>query len=177
MAIIRSVTGWWRYEELWIHHIAPWPGRAGAQSVPTRGLMCSKWSGFHTGCTGYTRHTHGSFLGLLPHSDQIILTWTHLGLNRTSSESHKITVFMFMITPVSGDGPCVILWASKSFLQVINEVQFLMIQTDECQKGRCKLHRFTSVWIKLLIKSDDWVWMLGPGRHWVGMTNVGLTSH
>ena len=142
-------------------------GRAeqAAQSLPTRGLMCSKWSGFYT---GYTGHRHGSFLGLLPHSDH---SCHPPNMDTPGTEIVKYD-HRARVSNVHSDAR-LLSW-NQPFVKWV--LKYWMNQKDECQKGI--LHcTGAHLRIKLLIKSDDWVWMLGPGRHWVGMTNVGLTSY
>ena len=171
----------------WIVNISYSPGGAPGQSeqaaqyLPSGGLMWSKWSemiSFHTQPRQPSQPRWRLISGIAASfrsSWHLSPELTHLVLNMTRLQCFTVFSIAREYCFDNHGSDLVFIWKLMNHdwmtaLKMLDDA--IKIQKDECQKDLT-----AHLWIRLFIKSDDWGWMLGPGLHWVRMTNVGLTSY
>ena len=163
---------------------APGQSEQAAQYLPSGGLMWSKWSEMirndqlpHSAQTAQPAQVEAHIWDCC--LIQVILAsqpeLTHLVLNMTRLQCFTVFSIAREYCFDNHGSDLVFIWKLMSHdwmtaLKMLDDA--IKIQKDECQKDLT-----AHLWIRLFIKSDDWGWMLGPGLHWVRMTNVGLTSY
>ena len=137
-------------------------------------LNDQKWSASTLSPASPASPGGGSYLGLLPHSGRPgISAWADTPGVKYDQASVFYSVLEYCFDNHGSD--LVFIWKLMNHdwmtaLKMLDDA--IKIQKDECQKDLT-----AHLWIRLFIKSDDWGWMLGPGLHWVRMTNVGSTSY